>query len=74
MELDGSSKVGGLWCLGGGSGGGGGGGGRMHCMTEWAGRLSIGGAGAAITTGARNSFPGGAGSSNRLIEGNISVS
>lgn len=39
MELDGSSKMGGLGILGGG-GGGGGGGGRMHWMTE---RCGVGG-------------------------------
>lgn len=59
MELDGSSNDGSLWCLGGG-GGGGGGGGRMHWITEWLGGRSA---------GARNSLPGGAGSSSRRTHG-----
>lgn len=69
MELDGSSKVGGLSSRGGG-GGGGGGGGRMHWITEC---VAIG-AGAASSTGARNSLPGGAGSSSRRTTGITSVS
>lgn len=68
MELDGSSKEGGLWRRGGG-GGGGGGGGRMHWITECVGML-----GAVNNTGARNSLPGGAGSSSRLTPGSISGS
>lgn len=55
MELEGSSKDGGLRRRGGG--GGGGGGGRIHWMTDCV--------GAGISTGARNSLPGGAGSSSR---------
>lgn len=62
IELEGSSKEGGLRTRGGG-GGGGGGGGRMHWITEWAGGAS--------NTGARNSLPGGAGSSSRRTTGNI---
>lgn len=69
MELDGSSNDGGLRRRGGG-GGGGGGGGRMHWMTECVGARE----GPANSTGARNSFPGGAGSSNLRAPGNISIS
>lgn len=58
MELDGSSKEGGLRIRG----GGGGGGGRMHWMTEWTGGAS---------KGARNSLPGGAGNSSRRAIGII---
>lgn len=69
MELDGSSKVGGLRSRGGG-GGGGGGGGRIHWMTECVGAIL----GAANSTGARNSLPGGAGNSSLRIPGSISGS
>lgn len=69
MELEGSSKDGGLWRRGGG-GGGGGGGGRMHWITECVGAML----GAASSTGARNSLPGGAGSSSLLAPGSISDS
>jgi hypothetical protein len=64
MELEGSSNDGGLSKRG----GGGGGGGRIHWITECVGT----GAGAASSTGARNSLPGGAGSSSRRTTGSTS--
>lgn len=70
MELEGSSKMGGLCRRGGG--GGGGGGGRMHWITECVG--GGGGAGAGRRHGARNSLPGGAGSSSLLAPPIISMS